>query len=356
MSATFFLPQNPFNANLALLQQIKYNELVLQQQKHELALQQRNQALQGYLQNLALLRQREENYCLYLKAQQHHSNLLKEQYSYHENYQQTPPSVMKTEEETDSFVSVSPVILEQEKPKPKPKKETMEENIFQMVNFFVYEFGKTGAQNLAEQRAKYAHSEVLTELFDILTKKYDSSSKCREDMIRFILRKALGSMRDNIRDKKIVSAKAASMELCQKYFKDKFEELMENNINIEDEDAVLSFLLPYKKKSRNKTANACFITEIFASELFYQDYLGFLESFDKILEDDNQKKIQRFTKFLAECVKEKRLNKVTAYKRLPWLRTWLYSSKIIANELLSSKPRLNNSTKLKYQIEKKQKI
>jgi len=345
MSATFFLSQSlpPFNANLALIQQLKYNELLLQQQKQELELQQRNQALQNYLQNLALVRQREENYCLYLKAQQH-SHLMKEQFY----YQQTPIKA----EETDSFVSVSPVSAVTE-PQEKPT-ETVEEVILGMVNFFVYEFGKAGAQNVAEQRAKYAGDESLLELFDILVKKYDSSSKCREDMIRFILRKAIASMRDAIRDRKIVSAKAASMELCQKYFKDKFDDLIENNIDIEDEDAVLSFLLPYKKKSRNKTANACFITEIFASELFYQDYIKFLDSFDKILEEDNQKKVQRFAKFLAECVREKRFTKVAAYKRLPWLRTWLYSSKIIANELLSSKPRLNNSTKLK--LEKKQKI
>jgi len=329
----------PYNNNLALLQQVRNNQL---------ALQQRN--LQNF-QNLLLLKQREENYNLYLKAQSLHTqrlNILKQQQEAFSSEDNSP--LMTKLKKKDYFSSPSSI---GELPRQNSS-ESLQEAVISMVNFFVYEFGRSNTSAISEQRNKYVYNKVLLELFDILTKKYQNSSKCREDMIRFVLRKALGWMRDSIRDKKLLSAKAASIELCQKYFKHQLEELVQNNINVEDEDAVLSFLLPYKRKSRNKTANACFITEIFSSELFYQDYLCFLGQFDKILEDDNQKKIQRLVGFLMDCVKENRLSKIASYKRLPWLKTWLYSTNIIANELLSIKPRLNSSKK--ETVGKKQKI
>jgi len=295
---------------MALLQQIKTNELIFQNQ-------QRNQLLQNYLRNLALVKQRAENRDFFFKTQ--NSNFLK-----------------------GGNINCTPIKLEEQNSSPfseAPKTESLQERIVSMVNFFVYEIN---ASQVSEQRNKYLDNPTLLDLFDILTKKYQSSSKCREDMIRFVLRKAIGSMRDNIRDTKILSAKAASVELCQRYFKDKLEQLTAENVDVTDEDTLLNFLLPYKKQSRNKTANSCFIAEIFSSELFYQDYLQFLGKIDKLLEDDNQKKIQKFINFLEGCVKENRLSKVATYKRLPWQKTWLHSTKIIANELLSMKPKVNN--------------
>jgi len=337
ISPLFIHYSAPLPLNLSLFEQTKNEELLSQHQ-------QRNYWLQNYLENLAVLKQRAETYDFYFKAQ----NLFVQNAN-------LPNQILTKIEERENSVSSSPL---QFKPQTQ-KQETdppLQETITSMVNFLVYEFGRTSSSQIFEQRKKYLYNRNLLDLFDILVKKYNSSTKCREDITRFVLRKALGSMRDVIRDRKILSAKAASVELCQKYFKDRLEQLTAENIDIADEDTLLNFLLPYKKQSRNKTANSCFITEIFSSELFYQDYLHFLENIDKLLEDDNQKKIKKFTSFLVGCIQEDRLSKVASYKRLPWLKAWLHSTKIIANELLSAKLRAGNHAKSKGEALKKQKF
>ena len=116
----------------------------------------------------------------------------------------------------------------------------------------------------------------------------------------------------------------------------KFDQIRSNNVDMDDEEEVLSFLLPYKKNSRNRTANSSFITEIFASEAFHQDYIGFLENLDEILEVDNEKKNEKLISFLVKCVEEKCVHKVKTFKRLPWLKTWLESTKVLAYELLDN--------------------
>jgi hypothetical protein len=208
--------------------------------------------------------------------------------------------------------------------------------ISQMINFFVTEFGKVNQERVLQQRNLYAFNQTLLSLFDELTQKYSSSTKCREDMMRFVLRKALSFLRDSLRDKQGLTARAASILLCQKYFKLDSEDLNQK-VNTKNEKEVLSFLLPYKKNSRNKTANTKFMTEIFASEAFYQDYLEYLDNFDEILGSDNQKKIGRFSEFLFNCVKENNVEKVRNYKRLPWLKVWEETTKVIAFEMLNAK-------------------
>ena len=214
--------------------------------------------------------------------------------------------------------------------------------VAKMVAYFVNCFGKATSQDVSSERNKYASNRGLLELFDALAEKYSKSGKCKEDMIRFVLRKAISSLRNTLKKKHNLSSKAASMMLCKKYFKIESEEIL-NQIDIENEEEILSFLLPYKKNSRNKTANTCFITEIFASEVFRNDYTNYLQSFDSLLEDDNKKKVDRLIEFLTDCVKNNTISKVHKYKRLPWLKSWLDATKVLAYELLKTTPKPNHN-------------
>ena len=207
--------------------------------------------------------------------------------------------------------------------------------ITNMVQFLHTQFGKASKEEIQQHRKLYTNSSHnLIELFDNLTEKYLSAGKCREDMIRFVIRKAIGWLRDSLRDKNNLSSKAASMALCRKYFQTQIDHIRGKNVAMYDQEEVMSFLLPYKKNSRNRTANSCFITEIFASEAFHEDYIEFLGSFDEILEADNAKKNEKLISFLVKCVEEKCIHKVKTFKRLPWLKTWLESTKVLAYELL----------------------
>jgi len=210
----------------------------------------------------------------------------------------------------------------------------VETQIKLMMNYFTKKFNKSNQEEIAQERAKYRHSQITLQIFEELTKKYSSASRCKEDMLRFVLRKALTFLRNRLRNQCVLSARAASIAMCKRYFGPRMNEMLEN-INIEDEGEVLAFLLPYKKGSRNRTANSRFTSEIFGSDEFRKDYASYLEELDGILLKDNQKKIDKLVHFLADCAKQGAIEKVRTYKRLPWTEEWLNSSKILANELIN---------------------
>ena len=225
--------------------------------------------------------------------------------------------------------------------------DNFKDQLKQMLDLFMNLCGEEKEEStIAAYRAQYSSNKALLQVFDALLHKYRSCTKNREDILRFVLRKAIISLRDSVRGKYGLSAKGASLVLCKKYFSSRLQELTEHNIDLNDEDQVLNFLLPYKKNSRNKTANGAFVTEIFASEAFYEDYLHFLEKIDDILETDNKKRSKKLIDFLTVCAQEGSFARIKSYKRLPWLKSWLVSAKDIAHQLLNKTQKFEDRKKL----------
>ena len=236
--------------------------------------------------------------------------------------------------------------------------ENLREDIRTMLDLFIKEFGKTETNELIKSRRnQYLKNLKLLRLFDCLYEKYSSAAKCREDIIRFVLRKAITYMRDTQREKRNVSAKSATILLCKRYFGSRLEELTQNNININinDEKELVKFLMPYKKDSRNKTPNNCFMREIFSSKAFYEDYVNYLNNLENLLDSDNQKKIERILDFLITCVEEGKIFKIKDYKRMPWIDRWLETTKKIAKELLEANTTVDDGEKPKVYRGKKRK-
>jgi len=319
---------SPPNIN-SIINPIQFNPLALiqqQQQLRETLRIQEAKCLQNQFQSLKLLEQIQilnhlNSYHKTINSEMNMAFSFNEQNSY------------KLKEEFGSCFSEDSVSeLSKGFFETKEEARTLREQVEEMVMFFLKEFGKVSSSKITTQRKIYSHSEILLDVFDALTAKYSSSEKCREDMTRFVLRKAMSYLRNLQRDKNGYSCKTASLALCKKYFANHLNEIA-GDINFENEEEVLNFLLPYKKNSRNKTANTCFATEIFASEAFSQDYEGFLEKFDEIFEQENQKKFKKFVAFLLECIQQKNTDGIKTFKRLPWLKTWLSATKIIAEEL-----------------------
>jgi len=234
---------------------------------------------------------------------------------------------------TSSFQTIQ--LQQEESFSPQDSSRELKSQIRNMLQFFINKFEKLSQEEISQVRSQYFSHSTLLKLFDKLVQRYSASGKSREDMIRSILRGALRFLKDTYRTKFHLTSKAASIRLCQKYFKP--EDMEDKQINFEDEDQVLSFLLPYKKNSRNKTPNTRFITEIFASEEFRQDYSQYLEKYDEAFQEENSKKVVRFCDFLLKCVEDDTLERVQNYKRLPWLKTWQEATKIVALELLDQK-------------------
>ena len=332
-SKFFFQNLNPYISNpsdfYSLINDAKANPFALIQQQKQLGnlLMNQEQCLQNQIQNLKLLEQiltitpLNSNNLI-------HPNMRKFFFFHHQD-----SFGIKEELDScfceDSASETNKFFFENQEETPT---RNLREQIEEMVSFFLKEFGKASSSKMKTQRNTYSHSKILLDVFDALASKYSSSGKCKEDMTRFVLRKAISYLRNLQRDKNGYSCKTASLTLCKKYFANKLNDIAEK-IDFENEEDMLNFLLPYKKNSRNKTANTCFAIEIFASEAFYQDYEVFLEKFDEIFEQENEKKSKKLVDFLLECIKQKKISGVKTFKRLPWLKTWLSATKIIAEDL-----------------------
>ena len=217
-----------------------------------------------------------------------------------------------------------------------------------MLDYFMRNFGRVGKQEMKLERNFYKNNKKLQKLFDALVDKYQAASKGKEDIIRFVLRKALTYLRDIERNENKISMKDASIKLCKQYFPSEFDALLNNAENkgrYVDYDKILNHLLPYKKNSRNKTANNSFISEIFSSPEFIQDYRKFLSEFPRILENDSMIRAGKFCDFLVEVVQDGKVKKVRNFKRPPWLDSWIEDTKEIANNLLN--PKILNEIKPK---------
>ena len=260
-------------------------------------------------------------------------------------------SLEKVEIEAESFT------IQSEDLQPHVDSPQLISHIDEMVSFILHNLGKAPQYHIDAQRRSYAFNNTLLELFDALMDKFSSAAKCREDMIRHVLRKALSYFKNSLRDKHKLSSRGASVLMCQQYFQVVRDQMRENDIDIQDEDKIVDFLLPYKKNSRNKTVNISFITEIFSSEAFYQDYVEFLNKLEEICSEDNKKRNDKFIKFLVRCVEENTVHEVRRFKRLPWLDQWLETTKVIAYELLDARTwKMTNKNSKETKLPNKKKI
>lgn len=88
-----------------------------------------------------------------------------------------------------------------------------------------------------------------------------------------------------------------------------------------------------KNMSEEKSMNSKFLQQIFSDGDFAEDYLLFLESFEGIMREDNDRKV----KYLANLLSKGSSKGVELVKRLPW--TSLIMAKVgkIGHELLKFK-------------------
>ena len=238
-----------------------------------------------------------------------------------------PPSPLTKNNDIKNTMS----LLRYEEIKVAKLTQKLEKDLEGIINSILDKNGRKTSKEVDKDLANLAHNEALSQIYSQVLLKYQKALKVKEDTVRLVLRKALTWIRDEVRVTENLSAKAASLVLCKRYFRSKIKDL-EASLN---DDELLNFLLPYKKNSRNKTANKAFATEIFASEDFYKDYREFLENIEKILEIENTQKKRKFLDFLLDCAKKGNFEKIQAYKRLPWSESWIESIKTVAFQLVN---------------------
>jgi len=206
--------------------------------------------------------------------------------------------------------------------------------IEKMVKFILTNMGKGSDSTFENQRNVYLNHPSLLKVYDSLVKKYTSSKKVKEELIRYIMRKALKTMKKSLLDSTQLRGKKASQVLCKKYFS---EQIGSPEMNEKNEDELIEHFLPYRDNSKNKTINMKFVSEVFSSDKFLSDYLeNFLPEFSNLLIEDNTKKLNKLVDFLMICVKENNFTKLTSLKVFPWLDVWLEDTQNLAIALVPS--------------------
>jgi len=189
-----------------------------------------------------------------------------------------------------------------------------------------------GALNEADnKRELYTKSPILLQIYDRLVIKYYSAKKCREDIVRYILRKVFKLLRTDLIKKERVSYKKATSTLCKRYFS---SSLKQGKTQAKNDKELLDLIMPFQKNSKNRTMNTNFVLEIFSSEKFCVAYEDFLGGFEELLQLDNKKKLEKLLDVLVKCVLKNDVAGLNAVNRLPWLDVWLENTKEIAYSLI----------------------
>jgi len=217
-----------------------------------------------------------------------------------------------------------------------------------MIRSVMTNINENNQKGIGKERQNYTENGVLLKIYDKLVMKYKQSKRCKEDIIRYILRKVFKTLRSKVMNENKVSNKRASFLMCQRYFELKFNEIKESGVDLEDEEGLLDFFMPYNKNSKNRTMNSSFIDEIFSSEQFCEDYKYFLDhQFERFLQADNNRKIKKLIDFLIVCIEKDNISKLDKFNRLPWLDLWLQDARDNAAALLPEKAVVSAAEKKK---------
>jgi len=230
-----------------------------------------------------------------------------------------------------SFLKV-PIDLQERKAQPAgDTSNDLRMQLEEMVKLILSNVNKSNSGEGDNVRALYSKSPILLQIYDKLVMKYYSAKKCREDIVRYILRKAFKVLRTELIKRERVSSKKASLTLCKRYFSSRLQEMKESKMNDEE---LLEFIMPFQKNSKNRTMNTNFVLEIFSSPEFCAAYERFLLGFEAILQIDNKKKLEKLLDVLVKCVQKNDMGKLGDVNRLPWLDVWLENTKSIAFSLI----------------------
>jgi len=224
--------------------------------------------------------------------------------------------------------------------------ESLRNELERMVKFILSNMGKVPDTTFEDHRNVYQSNPRLLKAYDTLLKKYFSSKKVKEELIRYIMRKALKTMKKGLADDSAqLRGKKASQALCQRYFLD---QIASPEMLQKDSEDIVDHFFPYQNNSKNKTINMKFVNEIFASTKFRKDYLeSFLPGLPSFLIEDNNKKVIKLVDLLMICVKENNFSKIMPLKVFPWLDSWLDETKNLAASIIPEpEPNAEKKTKL----------
>jgi len=203
-----------------------------------------------------------------------------------------------------------------------------------MLTYILDNFGKVKDSDLNNEKARYADEPILVKLFDALVTRYSSTFKTKDEILKYITRKAFTTIRNSYKqDNSSKRNGMMSNALCKRYFRVSSDEVEKLGIDINHRESFLQVLFPYRKNCKNKARYKDLIERLANSQEFYEDYCSFVKEFMRIMEFEKEKKANLFVPFLLDCVKKGNVEEIANYKRIPWLETWIRLAEITAEEI-----------------------
>lgn len=207
----------------------------------------------------------------------------------------------------------------QKKPKELNENINLYYEIKKILTFLVENIKNNTSPLINEEKQKYYEkSQYLGQIFESLMKKYLFASKTKEEKIKFVLRKSFTYLREQICKENI--SKKESEDMFFEYFfssekdRSKIADNMKKKNNVNE---IKDIIMPFRKKSVNKTMNMSFLKKIFSYEKFPQSFKEFTKVFRQVANEDNNKKVDLTAKKIALLLEKNQNVSFRKFKRMP---------------------------------------
>jgi len=121
-------------------------------------------------------------------------------------------------------------------------KKTLKNQIRAIIQFILGNYGRISEEQMNQEKIKYQDNADLLAIFNGLLTKYSSTIKTKEEMIKYILRKAFKFIKKGLKKELQADSKEVSSVLCKRYFGD----YSGNLPDLDNEEDFLKFLLPFR--------------------------------------------------------------------------------------------------------------
>ena len=256
--------------------------------------------------------------------------------------QNIPPyvNVVKQEEQADKFkIKSEETNSSRSNLYIKPNQENIQQTQIQrdrvknLLLFIINNLGRVKDTDMLQEKIKYNDDPILFRLFEMLIERYSAAYKTKDEILKFITRKAFATIQDGFKKRGGSSECQTSETLCKRYFKSSIDDIKKLGININHRESFLQVLFPYRKNCKNKARYQELISKLATSSEFYEDYCLFLNNFKEAIEAERGKKIDLCVSFLVDCIQRNNLDEFVHYKRIPWLESWVQLTIITAQEM-----------------------
>jgi len=212
-----------------------------------------------------------------------------------------------------------------------------------IIYFVLNNFGILSEEEMKVEKLKYRNNQELSAVFEALITKYTSTVKSREEIMKYTFRKSVKFMKQKVKNemKKGATSDYGSDTSLKRHFTTFLNEMSEKiEDGLDDEDSASASasknLMPVMQNATANNISPDMISEAFASEEFRIGFHQYVQTLERSLEFDNNKKIDKFVKFIEGAMKKNSIKDIKKFKRIPWLKTWVESTKRVAVELLSN--------------------